>query len=61
MQLKMMYHFRLDEIKHYLDFKGRFSYMIEKIEFNHSYLKLVLFFCICIPLIRNIGIEHSKL
>jgi len=32
--LKMMYHLSLDEIKHYLDFKGEFTYMIEKIQFN---------------------------
>jgi len=47
--LKMMHHFSLDEIKHYLDFKDRFPYMIEKIQFNHSCLKpalFIVFFCI---------------
>jgi aromatic ring hydroxylase len=51
--LKMMYHFSLNEAKHYLDFKDRFPYMIEKIQFNDFCLNPALFFmffCIYIQL-----------
>lgn len=61
---RTMHHVTLDEIKHYLDFKGLFPYMIEKIQFNHFYRNPVLFFVFFYKYIKlnwNIGIKHSKL